>query len=273
MSPFIKRHLRVSLEPGRLSLATVRPGRRLIVEHEHSQEAAIDAQAPTLTDFRQLLANQKHRNLPLQCVVSDLWAKYFSVELLPGIRTIRDLNQLTIMRFEHLFGLDPVDWVIKADWRASANSCLACALPKPLCDAILDIGKSYGHREIFIRPFFIAEFNRRCHTLDKNRACFVVTDHHCLTLGIVEKSEWMGVRQHLAELSSNESLERIIRRNVLLFCASDETLPIVLTGRSPNWQTMSSGPLAPNVLSTPQWRDKPIEWADHFRLALADYWP
>lgn len=273
MSRFIKRRLLMSLEPERLSLAIVEPGRHLITEHEHSQEAAIDAQVPTLVELRQLLADEKYRNLPLLCVVSDLWAKYFAVELIPGIRSISDLNQLATMRFEHLFGLDPARWVIKTDWRAGANSTLACALPKPLCDAVLDIGKSNGQREMTVRPFFIAEFNRHCHALGKNAVCFVVADHHCLTLGFAAEGEWLGVRQHMIELRSCESLEQIIQRDALLFCADHQDFSVFLAGRSASWQQASSITPAINVLSAPRWPDKSIEWADHFRLALADYWP
>lgn len=267
MSLFTRRRLHLSVEVDRLALALVRLGRSPTVERELSIEAPINASSPAigLVGLHAILGQKEWRARPIRIILSDRWIKYFTVDCVPGLRNLGELDELAATRFEHLYGLPSDDWDIEADWGLGTASALACAVPKSLLSAVAGL----GHRVESITPFFVAEFNRHRRRIGKSPAWFAVAERHRLTLGFIANGQWRGVRTHAISSWTSETLGEAIQRDHPLFADRDAEVPIFVAGIALPAENLEQGL---QVLPAPLWPGKTAAWSKDFRLALAECW-
>jgi hypothetical protein len=80
-------------------------------------------------------------------VACDLM-RWWTIDLLPGMSNITDLNQYAALRFEEIFREPSAKWIVRADW-AQPGPVLCAALPSAVAQAFdLLSGQPWRHIDI-----------------------------------------------------------------------------------------------------------------------------
>jgi Tfp pilus assembly protein PilN len=105
---------------------------------------------------------------------------------------IDDCRAAADLRFQTLYGDAVHDWQIDADWDAQ-QPFLACALPRSLRSALLQVAAEYRLVLTRVIPQFIARWNEWHRRLPPTSWFGFIQDNH-LTLGIIDQQRLAGVR-------------------------------------------------------------------------------
>jgi hypothetical protein len=92
-------------------------------------------------------------------------------------RRLQDCRDVAQSRFQDLYGEDTRDWKIEADWQ-SAHPFIACALPRPLYEAIKVLGKSYRLGILSLKPNALTYCNQIRNELNEGDWILNLTDDH-----------------------------------------------------------------------------------------------
>lgn len=130
--------------------------------------------------------------LQTEVMVSDEWMRIFIVTPPKNCSRIEDCRAAVNMRFQSLYGEGVGEWFIEADLNPKLPF-LACAMPKSLHSALLQVASEYRLTLISILPHFIATWNHWHRKLDST-SWFGIVHDTTLTLGIVDQKRLCGVR-------------------------------------------------------------------------------
>jgi hypothetical protein len=92
-------------------------------------------------------------------VLADEWSRSFMVTPPGNLESMRDCRAALALRFQALYGEEPSDWRILADWDA-CRPFLACALPHALQQSLHETCASHGLTLVSMAPQLICLLNR-----------------------------------------------------------------------------------------------------------------
>ncbi len=129
--------------------------------------------------------------------VADVWVRYSLLVAPDGIASVRDCRLLLDARFDALYGQDPADWLLQADWQVG-RSMLACAMPHALRAAL-------PQRLERMTPALLHQWNRHCGALAATGAWCSAADG-MLTMLYWENDTMQVVRQQRAAADGADDL-------------------------------------------------------------------
>lgn len=100
----------------------------------------------------------------LTVTVDDSLARSFVVTPPRGARGLRELRAAAEARFATLYGEFAEQWLLVADWHASAPF-IACALPRQLCQALDQLARTHSWRLASLSPAFVRVGNHLCESI------------------------------------------------------------------------------------------------------------
>lgn len=156
-----------------------------------SWEAPLDA-AAMAAQLRALLNASDARAMPARVVLADQWTRLFMVSPPANAGSLADCQAAAAMRLQELYGTPAGDWEIEAEWDAR-DSFLACALPRALRSALLQIADDCRLTLLRVQPQFIAAWNRWHGQLD-GRHWFGVTDGESISVGAIAAGRLCAVQ-------------------------------------------------------------------------------
>ena len=125
--------------------------------------AALQALQPTAP----LPPASKAQSRFLTVTLDDSLARSFVVTPPRGARGLRELRATAEARFATLYGELAEQWLLVADWHASAPF-IACALPRQLCQALDALAEKHSWRLDSLGPAFVRVSNRLCESVPAN---------------------------------------------------------------------------------------------------------
>lgn len=273
---FTADRLHVSLETDRVALVRTRGGLRPRIEAARLLATRLDPSEPEagLEPLAAELATAAWQSATVQVVLSDRLVRYFIVDSLPGIQSLGELRRLAEAQFEELFGLPAAEWEICADFAPFSRRFLACALHRALLAALRRLFRRPGHALASIQPFLVREFNRRRRCLRSDPAWFAALERHSLTLALLSRKSWQGLRTHPFAQDAPALLPTLLARDRISHGESSEPSRLWLTGGAMAPEAMTSaGPLQISSVDSLAWPGRSGDWSRDYRLALAGIWP
>ena len=125
-----------------------------------AEQRCADASLDTIgASVRVLLAGSGCDGWPLSIVVADDLARLWQVSPPPGAARVADLEGAAALRFHTLYGDNPANWHIAADYD-SAQPFMAAAMPRQLLALFEQAAAAHRLKLIEIAPQFVAGWNR-----------------------------------------------------------------------------------------------------------------
>ncbi|MEW7850586.1 hypothetical protein AB2N08_18005 [Massilia aurea] len=109
--------------------------------------------------LRALFADHAPAGWTVSVVLADELIRLWQVTPPQGATRMGDLEGAATLRFQHLFGAAPAEWVIRADWDA-ARPFLASAAPLNLLDGLMLAADAHRFHLVELKPQFVASLNR-----------------------------------------------------------------------------------------------------------------
>lgn len=129
--------------------------------------------------------------------VADVWVRYSLLHPPQGIASVRDCRLLLDARFDTLYGQDPADWLLQADWQVG-GPMLSCAIPRALRAAL-------PQRVEQLTPVLLSDWNRHCGALASTGAWCSAADG-MLTMLYWQNDAMQVVRQQRGAASGADDL-------------------------------------------------------------------
>lgn len=166
--------------------------RRTEVVCDHASVPAAPDAAALWATLDGIFADGRCAGLPARIILADGHARFFMVTPPRNTSRLQDCRAAAQMRFLALYGENPGDWQLAADWDLH-RPFLACALPRLLHGAIVQTCAKYRLVLVEMAPYFIASWNRWSATL-KPGAWFAAIQDGTLTLAAIDGQHLAAVR-------------------------------------------------------------------------------
>lgn len=197
------------------------------------------------TRLREVLASTPIAGRTTTAILADDLVRYFIVTPPGNATRLADCKAAAAMRFQALYGEPSTGWQLAADWDAQ-HPFVACAIPQPLHDSLLNLASDHRLRLVHIEPAFVATWNQWRRRLSSD-AWFGVVSGQFLTIGMISGQRLCAVRATPISLEvwqdTNCFSEHIAREALLLGLPLPQKLQ--LCGDVPDdWADRQVGPLA-----------------------------
>lgn len=199
-----------------------------------------DWQAP-LAALRDWLEQNKCSRMNIEVVLSDRFARYAVIPWSDEVQG-SEIEILSRIRFESLYGDAVAQWQIQADCDTYGKAGIGCALDSAFLSALKELCAANKLRLISLQPYFVRAFNRWRSWIGKTDALFVVVEPDYCVLACAKKEGWHSVRGFRLRKNGTDELTVLIQREIMLQ-GLDEQSAIMLNYVEPN----SSAPIMPNV--------------------------
>jgi hypothetical protein len=225
-----RNHLRISLCPDRLVLASYARGLRAgkaknsqtLVESNPNQpewRGAVDALPQVLTAFR------RH---DVSVVIADQFVRY---ALLPWNAALKIEEQwLTLARHRlgSVHGTAAADWDIKLTETAPQGPRLACAVDRELVSELAAKFVAANARLISVQPFLVAAFNRIRSTIGNGSCWLVIEEPGRLTLAFIQHGVWVAIRSRRTDKRWRAALPELIERESAFLALSEACTRVIV---------------------------------------------
>lgn len=254
MSLFQRKRLSLGIATDHLSLLQIktRQYQRLSLQDEPRFN---DAPQGLLTALSQLLDQQTVKGGKVDAIVADCWARYWLVEPPANANSLTELKACTNERFKQLFGANPDDWRVMANWHP-IRPFLATALPSWLCDGLRQECNQHNITLRSCMPLFVQQWHLlRRHVPSDTWLC--IEQASSLVIALMERGELRHVRMlTLPPSPSNDSLLFLLEQEVVR-CRADASFYIpniaLHLGPTQRWpQAVSAGSLRISSLAVPK---------------------
>jgi hypothetical protein len=198
-----------------------------------------------VTRLRETLTGISIASRNVTFMLADDLPRYFIVTPPVNATRLSDCQAAAAMRFQALYGEPSTGWQLAADWDAQ-HPFVACAIPQPLHDSLLNLASDHRLCLMHIQPAFVAAWNQWRRRLS-NDAWFGVVSGQFLTIGMISGQRLCAVRATPISLEvwqdTNCFSEHIAREALLLGLPLPRTLQ--LCGDVPDdWADRQVGPFA-----------------------------
>ncbi|WP_211444607.1 hypothetical protein [Collimonas humicola] len=227
-----------------------RPSTTVLADHAFATDVAASPEQ-LLDEVRQVLANIQCPRLPTSVVLSNDWARFWTVT--PPVNAVRlsDCQAAAQLRFQALFDAPLTGWQMAADWQIDAPF-LACAIPDTLLSPLLQVTSAYRLRLIEVAPQFIIGWNRWRSALQAG-VWFGVTHDDTITFAAMDKGQLCTMRSVTRQLRDRERhgwLQEQLTREALRLQLPAPSAIQLCGHRSTSWSSSASDDLAVRWLGT-----------------------
>jgi len=260
VSPLWRDQLGVVLYPDHLVLVRVKTGMRRRLQHTEviptqpaspeapPWQAAVDALKP-------LAASDVLGRADVTLVLSSAFVRYVLVPRSDALASDADQVAFARHRFGTIHGKDIEDWLIRLAPAAARQARLACAIERPLVEALDDAMIPLGPRYASLQPHLVTSYNCWRKEIGKRSVWFVVVESGVMSVALLNEGEFATLRtmrvgtRWAKELPSVLAREEFLNEGpaasneVLVFGPLDQRVPEALAGK---WKFRS---LQPNAIS------------------------
>ena len=155
---------------------------------------------------------QSHKSREASVVLADEFVRY---ALLPHNDAVKSAQQWLALgrhRFSALHGAAAADWDVKVTETAPLGARLACAVDRPLVEALVSAFVNAGVHLVSVTPFLVAAFNRIRQTVGSASCWIVVEEPGRLTLALIQRGAWVAIRSRRSDARWGELLPEILER-------------------------------------------------------------
>jgi hypothetical protein len=161
------------------------------------------AQAHLVDQVRRVLEKAGVSELPVRVVLADVLTRFWTVDPPLNARQLHDCEAATLMRFTKVFGDNPSQWQICADYDA-AQPFLACAIKLEFLELLSQKLHERKLKLLSMEPECVALWNHWRKSLASN-AWLGICGPQWLTLGIVVAGRMQSTRR--LATGSNDPLD------------------------------------------------------------------
>lgn len=206
-----------------------------------------------LIALAQLLNQQAVTSRKVDAIVADSWARYWMVEPPANADSLAELKACTEERFKQLFGANPEDWRIMADWHPR-RPYLAAALPAWLCDGLMQECKRHNITLRSCVPLFIQQWYLLQHHLPSD-TWLCIEQASTVVIALVEKGELRHIRTLTLPASPSNNILLALLEQEVVRCMAEASFHIpniaFHLGPTRRWpQAVSAGALRVTSLAT-----------------------
>ena len=195
-----KKHLRIGLGTKRIMVSG---GKAVELQASDDWRGALDALAEVL---------KAHKDREASVVLADQFVRY---ALLPWNEAVKKPEQwlaLARHRFGALHGAIAAEWEVKVTETSPLGARLACAVDRPLIEALASTFVAAGVQLVSVQPFLVAAFNRIRQKVGNASCWIVVEEPGRLTLALIQRGAWVAIRSRRSDARWMSLLPEILER-------------------------------------------------------------
>ena len=140
------------------------------------------------------LQSEPARRAALQVVLSGRFVRWQHVPWLPDLSGPAETVAYARARFVEVYGAPARDWHLEVALQQPGHSSLACAIDRPLMQALQSTAQTARLRLESVTPYFAAAHDHWRRTIADGSYWFGLLEPGYLTLGLVHQGQWLAVR-------------------------------------------------------------------------------
>ena len=201
--------------------------------------------------MRRVLTDSQCPRLPTSVVLSNDWARFWTVT--PPVNAVRisDCQAAAQLRFQALYDTTLAGWQMAADWQIDAPF-LACAIPDTLLSTLRQALSAHRLDLMEVAPQFIVGWNRWRKAL-RVGAWFGVTQDDTITFAAMDQGRLCAMRSVTRQPRDRERqgwLQEQVTREALRLHIPVPSVIQLCGSRSTSWTSSNSDGLSTTWLGT-----------------------
>lgn len=235
MLPLFRDRLNVRLSPTQVAIVKTKRGlwprstKPVILLFETNKNQASWESA--LAVLENWLQQQKAGRAMLDITLSDHWVRYLLIPWTDDVQNAVELEALTEIQFESLYGNQVHDWIIKITPSDFGQPVIASAFAKNLNRAIETLCRSHKLNLVSIKPSFLSKFNQWRLYLPKSALLVDVESSQCV-LATFKNDHWNSLRSVKLNDMSVAALLQAIERELVVQGMDDQAKVYLHSGIS-----------------------------------------
>jgi hypothetical protein len=217
VSPSWRERVTITLSPTQVTMLRYARGLRPALKDRKALAcpARVDGGnwQPAVETLRDALAHPNIGAADATVVISNQFMRYLLLAWNPGLVTAQEEMAFALARFVQVFGEAAQDWVLKFSPARPGAPSVACAIERPLLEAVIALIGGSPLRLRSLQPSLMAVCNER-NKLPAGDAWIAVAETGRLLLGALRAGEWVSLRSRplnghalaLAEIIKQEAL-------------------------------------------------------------------
>jgi len=185
---------------------------------------------PAVTALSQWLTGKGIKNPKLNVMLSGRFVRWQLLPWQAGVSQPKELAAYASLRFHDTFGKAADDWQVMYSPQPPGLTVAACAVDAALIEALRSSCEVVGANLTTVSPYFAFEFDRRRDRFNKKAAWFGLIESDCLSLGLLQGGQWMGLRSQRMDADWRDALPGMMAQMGIAAGVSDESVPLYLTG-------------------------------------------
>jgi hypothetical protein len=200
--------------------------------HSIACVGAPDAESwqPALAALAQWLGGKDRKKSIVHIALSGRFVRW---QLLPWRAELTQSSELASyakLRFREIFGHAADGWQVLRSPQPPGQTVPACAIDAALLQALGSACEGAGARLATVTPYFASAFDRWRKTLGGQPAWFGLIESDCLTLGLVQGGNWLGLRTQRLDEDWRELLPSLMVQMGIVANLADAKTPLYLVG-------------------------------------------
>jgi len=217
--------VRLGVGPDRLVVAAYRRGvhPRLVRKDIVRVDAAESAEAwrAALEAVPAALGASATQRPDVSVVLSNVFVRYALLPWNPALRTEAEWVALARHRLESVHSESRGDWEVRVTETMRGGPLVACAVERPLLDALeAKIAEGRG-RLLSVQPYLMAAFNRLRHKISNQTCWLVIEEPGCLLLVLIQRGSWVSIRNRRVDEHWREQFPEILERESALLALGE----------------------------------------------------
>ena len=198
-----KRPLRIGLGPDAIIVSGSRDAVRVQGEGAGDWRSALAALPEVLKNCR---------NQDAAVVLADQFVRYALLPWNAALKSEAEWVALAQHRFGALHGAPAAEWQVKVTETAPLGARLACAVDRTLINQLAEIFVQANIRLASVQPFLVHAYNRIRKSVGNGSCWIVVEEPGRLTLALIRRGAWTGIRGRRADRSWRNALPELLER-------------------------------------------------------------
>ena len=176
------------------------------------------------------LKEQGDQSLRLQIALSGRFSRWQVVPWQDELSSPQERQSFATLRYRDIFGAVAEQWNVKLSAMPPGRSTPACAVDQGLIDALLAECGSSRVRIDLIAPYFSLAFDHWKHQLKGNSCWFALLEDDCLSLGLLDKGQWLSLRSQRLDGDWRAQLPAMMTQSGIASELQDQAASLYLAG-------------------------------------------
>ena len=173
-----------------------------------------------------------HKGREAAVVLADQFVRYALLPWSPSVKTDAQWLSLARHRFSALHGAAAAEWDVKVTETSPTGARLACAVDRPLIEALAGAFVSADVRLISVQPFLVAAFNQIRQRVGGGSYWIVVEEPGRLTLALIERGAWVAIRSRRSDSRWTALLPEILERESAFLGLDEPCTRVIVCAQS-----------------------------------------